>query len=237
MPPEGDTGTARPRAAWNPLESLPVFLIAAFLSTPAAIFLTGKAGALLAGLVSELALGAVVIFWLTVVRKGGLAAVGFRFDVSDIRAGAGWGAVIYVAGLFMVAPLISLLLSRATGGRVHSPQQLPGGLDAVDLVAAGVFVVSAAFGEELFFRGFLFRSLREHFNFWVAGAVSSAAFGAAHFQPTGGAGGSWLLVATMFFVGFGFAWVYERRGNVVADMTSHGLFNLISLVLIAITAR
>ena len=36
----------------------------------------------------------------------------------------------------------------------------------------------------------------------------------------------------MVFTGLGLAWIYERRGTVVASMAAHMAFNVVGLVLI-----
>jgi membrane protease YdiL (CAAX protease family) len=81
-----------------------------------------------------------------------------------------------------------------------------------------------------------FRSLRARRSFWVAGIGSSLLFGLAHLSVEDGSGwgGGMLLVTLMFFVGFGFAYVYERRGNILANMIAHATFNTVGLVLIVL---
>jgi membrane protease YdiL (CAAX protease family) len=56
-------------------------------------------------------------------------------------------------------------------------------------------------------------------------------FGLAHYVPS-----PWrdavLLQTIMVFTGIGLAWIYERRGNVVANIAAHMTFNTIGIVLI-----
>lgn len=190
----------------------------------------GKTLTLLLSGETEIITGVVVIFWLTVVHRGGLRLVGFRFDMKDVGVGAAGGIAIHIMALLVIAPILVWVLHSITGSTVNSPRQLPSNLNGVQIALAGFFVVSAAFGEELFFRGLLFRGLRGYMGFAASGVISSLVFGAVHYSGLGS--GSYLLMITMFFVGFGFAFVYERRGNILADMTSHAVFNLISFVLL-----
>lgn len=206
------------------------------LGSATGIVMSGKALQLTFSVELELITGLAVIAWLTLVHKGGLQSLGIRFDLRDIGAGAAGGAVINVVALWLLGTVLLFIIKAITGSTIDTPQQLPARLDAVQVLLAGLFVVSAAFGEELFFRGLIFRGLRGRFNFWTSAGVTSAFFGAVHFS--GLTGGSYLLMGTMFFVGFGFAGIYEWRQNILANMTSHAVFNLISfLALLATMSR
>jgi membrane protease YdiL (CAAX protease family) len=85
-------------------------------------------------------------------------------------------------------------------------------------------VVAAPLGEEVFFRGFLFGSLRGRMGFAPAAAISATAFALFHVTP--------LLVVLMFFVGVALAWLYERRGSLVAPIGAHAMFNVIGYTLL-----
>ncbi len=227
--------------SWHPGEVLPV-LVLAFFTTAIATGLTGlalhgKVLAIVGGIESEVLLAAAVTFWLVVVRPGSLFRVRLFPRLRDVGWGVLAGVVIWLVGSLLVSYLVTVVVSVVTHHPVRSPRQLPSGLDLQLLVIAGVFVVLAAVAEELFFRGMLFRSLRHRMGFWASGAISSAAFGALHLigalgttTPTGW----YVLAATMFFVGFGLAAVYEWRGNLAADIAGHATFNLISLILIGL---
>jgi hypothetical protein len=84
---------------------------------------------------------------------------------------------------------------------------------------------------ELFFRGILFLSLRDRYGFGVGGWASGVAFGLVHYIP-GPFLDSLLLMSIMVFTGFALAYLYERRGNIVAPMVAHATFNTIGLVAI-----
>jgi hypothetical protein len=92
-------------------------------------------------------------------------------------------------------------------------------------------VAIAPFGEELFFRGVLFRALRDRFGFKVGALGSGVAFGLIHYIP-GPAIDAALLMLVMTFVGAAFAFIYERRDAFVAPLAAHVMFNLIGLALI-----
>jgi membrane protease YdiL (CAAX protease family) len=88
----------------------------------------------------------------------------------------------------------------------------------------------APFTEELFFRGLLYRTLRDHHGVTIAVIVSSVVFGLVHVTLA-----PWLdvvlLQSVMVFTGIGLAWIYERRG-LVASVAAHTVFNVIGVVLI-----
>jgi hypothetical protein len=92
-------------------------------------------------------------------------------------------------------------------------------------------VVIAPIHEELFFRGILFRSLADRYGFTVGAVGSGVAFGMIHYIPS-----AWqdsvLLMSVMVATGFALAWLYNRRGNLLAPIVAHATFNVIGLALI-----
>ncbi|MSQ84666.1 MAG: CPBP family intramembrane metalloprotease [Myxococcales bacterium] len=96
--------------------------------------------------------------------------------------------------------------------------------DPVTIVALGIAaVVLAPLAEELIFRGFLLRYLRQRFGLWPAVAVSSLLFAGMHMAP------DQLLPYTV--LGVGFALTYVWVGNLWASVVLHGLWNAGSFVL------
>jgi membrane protease YdiL (CAAX protease family) len=77
----------------------------------------------------------------------------------------------------------------------------------------------------------LFRSVRDRHGFWIGAIVSGLLFGAAHYIPA-----AWqdtvLLQSIMVFTGVALAWIYERRGNLVANVAAHMAFNAVGVALI-----
>ncbi len=64
------------------------------------------------------------------------------------------------------------------------------------------------------------------------GAVGSGlAFGLIHYVPAP-ALDSLMLMSVMMVTGIALAYLYDRRGNVLADMVAHATFNVIGLILI-----
>ncbi len=88
---------------------------------------------------------------------------------------------------------------------------------ALDALAGALI---APFAEELLFRGVLFAGLRQRMPLPLAAALSAAAFVVPH-GPA--------VVLPLFAAGFILALVYERTHNLFANVTAHGVFNLIGV--------
>jgi membrane protease YdiL (CAAX protease family) len=135
--------------------------------------------------------------------------------------------------------LISVPVQQILEQIAHKPVQ---GVDQLPPDITGLWVpfavlttvILAPVVEEFFFRGCVFKAFRARHKFLVAGLASALVFGLMHYLP--GPGASWedafLRVPIMVFVGFSFAFIYERRGNLLASMSAHALFNSIGLLFI-----
>jgi membrane protease YdiL (CAAX protease family) len=69
-----------------------------------------------------------------------------------------------------------------------------------------------------YFRGFLFRGLRQHFSFWFSAIVSSACLGISIFDVTIG--------LYVFFSGIIYCYIYERYESLSLSLTANILSNL-----------
>jgi membrane protease YdiL (CAAX protease family) len=253
-PPGGgewiDTG-ARPPATWTWYQALGVYLIAFIVSgvvtVPVlALFggsVTGSASAsgasgppeILATIVADLTVSGVLLFWLQ--RWHPLWVRIIRFPARDrvgreMGFGVLAGLVLYPAVAFGVGILLTLVFEAVFGGAVSPPEQIAHHLGVVGSIGLVVLaVVVAPISEELFFRGILFRSLRDRYGFWPGAAGSALLFGLAHYVPAPWRDAA-LLQTIMVFTGLGLAWIYEKRGNLVANIAAHMTFNAIGVVLI-----
>jgi membrane protease YdiL (CAAX protease family) len=219
-----------PRATWSPVETIPVFLIATLAAILVGASLVAVphfcAGQVVIGtLVAELAFGAAVLYWIRYVNHGPIAAIGLpRRPLADVGAGLVGGVVLIVAGslaLYLVRFLVSLVI----GHQPPVPEQVLSCVRGPALGLLGpVVVLVAPFGEELLFRGFLYKALRRNRSVAVSTLVSSVAFGLVHVHP--------LLIPALAVVGAGLALVYERRQSVLASMVAHATFNLLGFITI-----
>ncbi|HNO65242.1 MAG TPA: type II CAAX endopeptidase family protein [Tepidiformaceae bacterium] len=96
--------------------------------------------------------------------------------------------------------------------------------DGVALALYGVTTVLAApFGEEVFYRGFVFGGFA-NWGFWPAAATSSAIFALSHLDA------STLVPFTL--VGITLCWLYWRSGSLWDAIAFHSMFNLLSFILL-----
>jgi len=116
--------------------------------------------------------------------------------------------LLYVSGRDLVTPfqLQSYATARAEGW-------LPA------LLAAAILVAPA--GEELMFRGFIFRGwARSDRAAWPAIVVISVLWAALHIQY------DWAGVLQIFVIGLFLGWMRWRSGSTVLTFVLHALFNL-----------
>jgi membrane protease YdiL (CAAX protease family) len=229
-PPRPDLPTTVP---WGPLDAIPVFLLAMLMTAvagvPATLLVSSSASRfVVAALIGELGFLGAVAFWLRVVRKAPLSALGApRTPLRDLGAGLlGGGALVlvgWVSGIVVVT-IAQLIL----GHTPVQPDQIPTTVQGPSLWLSGVIVVVAApLGEEVFFRGFLYQALRRKFRVWPAALISAAVFAAVHISP--------ILIFALFPIGIGLALIFERRRSLLSSMGAHALFNLVGMIVIALS--
>lgn len=228
-----DTG-----AGWRPIEALPLLIAAALLtialSGAVGIVVSARAAATVAPLAFEIVLGATVVTTVLLFHRASVRGLGWPDrPLAELVRGFLYGVALYVVVGVLLGGLLALLLNGLSGEPTTSPPQLPSHLSGLALILAGITVLVAACSEELFFRAFLFRSLRRRHGFLYAGLVSSALFGLSHYIPA-----AWedtaFLMGVIFFVGLGLAILCERRDNVAVSMGAHAAFNVIGFALIVL---
>jgi membrane protease YdiL (CAAX protease family) len=235
-PPRPD----RPRATWRWWEALVIFFVFAVVTGVLALGVDSvvdgrKMEEFAFALLGNVVLVATVLVWIYALHRPAFAAIGFsRRTGRDFVYGMVSGLVIYIVAVFVVGSILLAILRWLAPIEVHAPRQIPHPSGAGQITLAAVAVVlSAPLAEELFFRAFLFGAIRARQSFWVAAVVSGAVFGAAHWQPDAPWQNSLLLVLVMVLVGTSLAWVYERRGAIIAPMGAHLAFNVIGFSFIA----
>jgi membrane protease YdiL (CAAX protease family) len=174
--------------------------------------------------------------WLTWRHPGWREMLGVPQRAAVLVREALWGVtagvVLYVAVALVVAVPLTILFNALSSTEVSTPEQVSADVSTGGKVLAVVLAVAIApIAEELFFRGVLFRSIRDRRGFAVGALVSAALFGLVHYVPS-----PWkdalLLQSIMVFTGFALAWIYERRGSIAANMAAHMTFNAIGITLI-----
>jgi uncharacterized protein len=225
----------RLRAPWQPWEAIPVVVTALAASVLASVVFAAALGGpggsalLLTAIAFQASLAGCTLLWVAIRYRSWLPALGLRSDraARDVAVGAWSGAAIFVGAAFLVLPILVFLWELVSGGRPPAINQPILPLDpspAQIVLSVAAVIVAAPFGEELFFRGFLFGSLRARLSFFPAAAISGLVFGLFHVQP--------LLVAVMVCVGIALAYLYERRRSLAVCIAAHAVFNLIGYTLI-----
>ena len=262
IPPRPDTGVfvpgpipttvdGRPRSTWGWFEAVGVYLLAflagGFASIPVIAVLgdTSVNGAIgrteiLATIAADIAMTGVLVFWLARWHREWRAAMVLPPAHERIWRDVLFGAVaglILVPAVGLVSGVIAAVLREAVGHQVAAPEQVAPGLSlSAKALLILLAVVIAPLSEELFFRGVLFRSVRDRHGFWPAALASAIPFGIVHYVPSP-AIDALVLQLTMVFTGIGLAWVYERRGTIVASMAAHMAFNIVGVVTIIALVR
>ena len=193
---------------------------------------------------ATIAAAALALWWGT--RRGLslrsiMTAVGLRrFVAMDIV----WGVVCWSMGiaLLIVGVMLAMVLSNIFGdGHMrasHPIQQM-----VEDSGATGLFLtyilacVCAPIGEELFFRGALYRNLRQSFGRWgavgsvvIAMVASSVLFAAIHPQGL-------IFIPVLASLAVAFCIMREWRGTINASIVAHAINNAVVLTLNVLMLR
>ena len=187
---------------------------------------------------------AIALWWGT--RRGLslrtiMAAIGLRrFVAMDIV----WGVVCWSMGIallivgVMLAVVLSNIFSDGQMRASHPVQQM-----VEDSGATGLFLtymiacVCAPIGEEIIFRGALYRNLRQSFGRWgavgsvvIAIAVSSVLFAAIHPQGL-------IFIPVLASLAIAFCIMREWRGTINASIVAHAINNTVVLTLNVLMLR
>jgi membrane protease YdiL (CAAX protease family) len=187
------------------------------------------------GVVVDLAWFLFMALWLTQRHPGWREQMGIRLDRDGLRDwvyGLFMGLALYPVIAFVIGLPLTILFSALSGEEATTPDQLPQHLTGLTVVTSVILAVLVApIVEETFFRGIVFRSIRDRRGFWPAAMISGVLFGLVHFVPS-----PWqdavLLQSIMVFTGIALAWIYERRGSLLANVGAHMAFNAVGIVLI-----
>lgn len=159
---------------------------------------------------------AIILFW----RRVPWSALGLnRFNPNNLAIGCGLLVAVYV--VVIINNLIMVALGIITQADVVS--DLLGEIDS-PLLFAFVTAIVAPFTEELFFRGFLFKGLREKYGWVNALMFSSIIFALFHGQIA-------TLIPT-FLLGALFAYMYQRTESVFPGMFLHFAVNSVGVVVL-----
>jgi membrane protease YdiL (CAAX protease family) len=232
--------SSRPSATWRAWEAIAVYVVAFLVGGLATLPVLGwiendDLATLAASAVAALIIAGVIVGWLRAMHPRWRDILGFPRDGewwTEVRSSVGFGIVLYPAMVFLVGLVLTLILGLISGESVEAPEQVPSRPSTVAAIVTVVYaIVIAPLHEELFFRGALFRAVRDRHGLVSGLLASGVGFGLIHFLDA-----EWqdalLLIGVMFFNGIALAWWYERRGTIVAPLLAHMTFNVIGLSLI-----
>lgn len=183
-------------------------------------------GYLLFGLAADIVLEAClfgIAVKLTAGRyPGGLKLLGWRLKPPS--EWLGWSGLAVALSWAVLLGYVLLLKALRLDDLVPKSNVPNGIFDHRETLALAVFltVVAAPIIEETFFRGFLFAGLRHRFGFAGAATTSGILFALAHFSPT--------LIVPFTVIGVIFAFTYWHTGTLLASLTAHMTFNLVSVL-------
>lgn len=186
--------------------------------------------------VQNVALAAVVVFFVVGVYRRPLAAAGLstRRLVPCLALGAAV-AVATIPLSDLAERLSALWLARAMPPPwveiwrqfeqatsikelLLDPLRSPAGLIALVLVVG----IVGPMGEEVFFRGFVHGALRRRFGVAAGVVLSAALFSLVHVSPVG--------LVPIFLIGVLLAVLYERTGTLAAPFALHAVNNTFAVV-------
>lgn len=171
-------------------------------------------------------LGTAVLIIAT-TRNVTLSELGFRplrgaAMLWPIGAWVGGLVIVVVYGLIVLAAqeLFGQDLSRLTEGNPLPDTEAM--TDTVWFVLGLSVVVAAPIGEELFFRGLIFRAIAARWGLIVGMLISGLLFSLVHFEIS--------VVLPFWGIGMLFAYSYYKSGSLWTPVIAHAIFNGVSFI-------
>jgi len=146
-----------------------------------------------------------------------------------LRRTAFWRAVGWAAAgvvcFYVLAAIYTVLVPTDVEQGVT--EDLGADQGTFGLIVAGLMVmIVAPVGEELFFRGFVYRALRNRFSMMGAAVIDGLVFGVIHYNFDGA--DALLLLPPLALLGFIFCIVYEKTGSLFPSIGMHAFNNAIA---------
>ncbi len=160
-----------------------------------------------------------IVLGLAARRGISLADLGLRrparWRLLPVAWAGAYAVLALYAALLLVPEALGLDVSMLREGN-PPPIGAEAGPAAV-LLAAFAVIAAAPLGEELFFRGLLYRGLRSRSRMLPALAVSGLLFGLFHLNVG--------VLVPFTAIGMLFAWAVERSGSLWTSVGAHAAFN------------
>jgi membrane protease YdiL (CAAX protease family) len=186
--------------------------------------------------IQNVAMAGVVLFFVRSLYREPVAAAGL--SGRDLRRGLALGAAV----AFLAIPATDLTERVSALAIAHvmptsweagwrrfqeltniqelllNPLHTPLGLLALVLVVG----LAAPLGEEIFFRGFAHRALRQRLGLAAGSIASAGLFAVIHVSPVG--------LVPIFLIGLLLAYLYERTGSLAAPVALHAVNNSFAVI-------
>ncbi len=174
-------------------------------------------------------------FWLSVIRRQGVSALGLCRTHWKTWLGQGAVAGVVIFGLGELIPYLThhamLFIGISSGDLEQWDAQAPQVKlidsilkSSVPMKVFAVFVIAvvAPVGEEIFFRGFAYQGIKNRLGAkWGAG-LSSLAFAALHTNVP--------AFVAYFVLGLILVWLFQRTKSLTAPILAHSLNNFIAVM-------
>lgn len=174
------------------------------------------------GIQTVLMLG-VVWFFAMFRRKSNLRDLGLRYyNIAKTI----WYSFLSLLAIIMVSILYNLLMKNFIG--IESPpttiQKLISNRSISNNILLVVVTVIAPFSEEVFFRGFLYSAFKKSWGVNTALFLSSFLFAIVHLEL--------YSFIPLIIIGWLLAYLFEKTKSLMPAIFLHGVYNLISILLL-----
>ena len=164
--------------------------------------------------VASLAVAAMMVFLYAIFVKAFESHPAKDVPMGKLAAHTGLGLGIGLGYFCVVTGIMALAGAYKVTGV---------GASAVELVSMFCYFAIVAAGEEIMFRGVLFRWLDEKWGFWVAISVSALLFGLLHITNPGGT--LWSSIAIAIEAGLLLGAAYKWSGTLWVPVGIHWAWN------------
>ena len=169
----------------------------------------------------------VAVAWLLAAQLGPISARDLGLTRLPLRTAAAW-TIAAIAAWYAFTLLYAALLTPV--GKQDTLDALGANDTVALLVVTTVLVVLVApFAEEIFFRGFCYRALRNRFSRWTAAVIVGTIFSAIHYSGPE----TLALLPPLAVLGALFCLLYERTGSLYPSIALHVVNNAIALAITA----
>ncbi|MBA2505865.1 MAG: CPBP family intramembrane metalloprotease [Thermoleophilaceae bacterium] len=139
----------------------------------------------------------------------------------------GW-ALLGLVSYYVFAGVYSAIVSPEGEQTVAQDLGVKDGI-GFELAAAFVIIWLAPITEEIFFRGFFYRALRNRFAVWSAALIDGIVFGAIHFTGSD----TLEILPILAVLGIVFCLVYEKTGSIYPVIALHCFNNTLAFMVAA----